>query len=321
MPKKIDSSPTFESSEAQAALDEVRADPEKAQAEDKRLKEEQARRMQEDDDKAREEVSKDYAKIPTAYRGCTLENFATSTPDGEPHPGLVSVHAAINRYLEKGIWQTRTDDDGKIINGQGLLMCGAAGSGKTHLAIAILAELKKRTPSKWRRTCFVDLGAFLANCSATAGYAKEAEYDDSTWKNLSILKGSSGNVPPLAMVLDDLGASRLTDAKKDTLRDLLNWADARDVRLIITTNAPKHEMLPDEIRETKLAEAQRRLGSATGDDRAAIEAQVRILERTPFLEDDRTRSRLAKACAYITVNAPDYRAHGFLDLDKQENQT
>lgn len=101
-----------------------------------------------------------------------------------------------------------------------LLLQGLTGVGKTHLAFGIAVEtLRHNRPA---------MASNIADLLDTlrAGY-QDGTYDALTWQVRDVE----------LLVLDDLGAHRMTDWATDALYQLINHRYARRLPLVVTTNA------------------------------------------------------------------------------------
>ena len=104
----------------------------------------------------------------------------------------------------------------------GLLITGPVGVGKTHLAVAILAEL---VDTKGTRGIFCDFTDLIDRIQAT--FSKN---DESSEEVLAPYRDAD------LLVLDELGSRRPTDWVRDVLYGLLNTRYNRSRITILTTN-------------------------------------------------------------------------------------
>lgn len=148
------------------------------------------------------------ARIPERYRGCSLANYNVL-------PGNQSqdrAKAIARRFVQE--WPGVQ---------AGLLFVGPVGVGKTHLAVALLAEV---VDQKGARGLFCDFTDLLDRIQATFGRGGDESADDviSPYREAEVL------------VLDELGARRPTDFVRDVLYGLLNTRYNRRRVTIVTTN-------------------------------------------------------------------------------------
>jgi DNA replication protein DnaC len=147
------------------------------------------------------------ARIPRRYEHCTFEEFEDQTPQ----------QAAAKRIAVEWVerWYPEID--------QGLLFKGDPGTGKTHLAVAIAREL---IVSKGARVLFYEQREMLK--------ALQQTFDErSTRSESEVLRPI---LDAEVLVLDDLGAGRLTEWVRDVMHDIIAHRYNARLPLIITTN-------------------------------------------------------------------------------------
>jgi DNA replication protein DnaC len=200
------------------------------------------------------------SRIPPRYRHCTLGNFA---PIDRPHrAALEKVMAFCAKFASVG-----SED------GLGLLFTGDNGVGKTHLAIATLHEL---VSTKGVRGAFWDFHELMREIKRS--------YDPET--KTTEVQVLDPVVEIDLLLLDDLGAWKITDWMNDTLFYILNSRYLAQRPTIVTTN----------LQDVSLQEAQK----------------ADQLVRREFLVDrigNRLRSRLAEMCLEISLHGADFREH------------
>jgi DNA replication protein DnaC len=198
------------------------------------------------------------ARIPPRYEHCSLANF---------EPGAPSLRAA----LEKGMSYCNGFPHLGPDEGLGLLLTGDNGVGKTHLAVAVLRELMTRKGIHGQFWDFHELIREIRN-----SYNPETKTSE-----LMVLEPV---VEADVLLLDDLGAWKMTDWMNDTLFYVLNSRYLAKRATIITTN------YQDADREKVLA--------------------ADFLARKEFLVErigQRLRSRLMEMCVVISMTGPDRR--------------
>lgn len=205
-------------------------------------------------------------RIPPRYEHCTLETFTPGTP---------TLRAALEKAVAFCESYPHLGED----EGLGLLFSGDNGVGKTHLAVAVLREL---VTAKGARGQFWDFHGLIREIKSS--------YDPETkTTELQVLQPV---VEQDVLVLDDLGAWKMTDWMNDTLFYILNSRYMAQRPTVITTN------YQDVTRE------------------AALSADH--LRRKEFLVErigQRLRSRLMEMCLVVRMQGADHR-----EASQQANQ-
>jgi DNA replication protein DnaC len=202
------------------------------------------------------------AQIPARYRDCTLDTFDPSYPKAD---------ASLCRALRTA--RTFAETYPVDTAGRGLLFVGAAGLGKTHLAVGVLQRLVRERGVKG---LFCDYRELLKGIQNS--YNPEVKTTE-----LELLK------PVFAaevLVLDDLGAQKPNEWVWDTVALILNTRYNDKQSTIITTN---YDDLP--AGAAGLTDAQRAAREQTLGDRIG----------------DRMRSRLAEMCVRVEMRGDDFR--------------
>ena len=147
--------------------------------------------------------------LPISYQDKTFENF---------EPGLnIDAVNRIKKYLEEKLWR----------KGKGLILIGGVGTGKTHLASAIVHELAKQDIF----VLFIFVPDFLDELRETY----EENYEDDEDK-FELVKNAR------VLVLDDLGTERITDWTREKITQLINYRYSNALPTIITTNLTTQEL-------------------------------------------------------------------------------
>jgi len=197
-------------------------------------------------------------RIPPRYAHCSLESF---------EPGSASLAAALEKAVAfcSGYPHLGADE------GLGLLLCGDNGVGKTHLGVAVLREL---VTARGARGQFWDFHELIREIKSS--------YDPETkTTELQVLEPV---VEADVLLLDDLGAWKMTDWMNDTLFYILNSRYMAKRPTVITTN------YQDVTREEALA--------------------ADSLRRREFLVErigQRLRSRLMEMCLVVRMGGSDHR--------------
>ncbi|MBN9658495.1 MAG: ATP-binding protein [Acidobacteria bacterium] len=153
------------------------------------------------------------ARIPANYLGDRFDNFSDRGSSE-----LRMMQLQLSRYCQEF----------PAVDPPGLLFIGEPGTGKTHLAVAVLQRLIE----SGHEGIFVDYQNLLQRIRAS--------YDP-----------SSGESPREAyemalecdvLLLDDLGAHRVTDWVEDTVTSIITYRCNERKPIIATTNLPDAEM-------------------------------------------------------------------------------
>ncbi len=156
------------------------------------------------------------AAIPARYQDATFENFYLTGPR-EP---LALAH----------IWARRFAEAYPVDGERGAILIGDIGTGKTHLAIAIL----KRLVNKGFAGRFCDCATLLQDVRGS--------YDPQSQENEIRLLSPLFAIPVL--IVDDLGSTRPSAWLMDTVATVLDTRYRRGLTTLITTNYPLEAAKP-----------------------------------------------------------------------------
>jgi len=203
------------------------------------------------------------ARIPRRYIHCTLEEY-------------VPNYSGINASLGAALLQARNFVKAYPLetNGNGLLLTGSIGVGKTHLAVGMLQAL---VTERGARGLFYDYRELLKQVQNSYNRSVEAT-------ELEVLRPV---FEAEVLVLDELGASKPTDWVWDTVAHILNarYNDRRTT--IITTNYANLPPLGGgEMNGARAAMREETLGDRIGE---------------------RMRSRLQEMCVVVEMQGEDFR--------------
>ncbi len=208
------------------------------------------------------------AQIPPLYSNASLENFVVPGPDNPiARRELTNVLLAVKNYVREFPNEARP----------GLLLIGEAGTGKTHLAVAALRKILE----KGFECVFCDYQNLLDRIRS--GYDAASNSSDREAYRVAL--------DAEVLLLDDLGAHRVTDWVEDTITSVVTWRCNNRKALIATTNLPDGDVGSAMTERSALGKPEYRI---TLGERIGPRARSRLFEmctviRMPAVEDYRVR--------------------------------
>jgi len=154
------------------------------------------------------------AAIPPNYQHASLENFQIPQDNPIARTGLGTVLMQVRSFVREFPAQDHA----------GLLLIGEPGTGKTHLAVAVLKALI----DKGHEGLFFDYQNLLERIRAS--------FDRSS--GASDREAYQSALDAEVLLLDDLGAHRVTDWVEDTVTSIITYRCNNRKPLIATTNLP-----------------------------------------------------------------------------------
>ncbi len=211
----------------------------------------------------------DRALIPPLYQHASLENFVVPGPENPmARRDLGNVLLAVRNFVR----------DFPNPDRPGLLLIGSQGTGKTHLAVAALRGIM----AKGFEGVFCDYQNLLDRIRA--GYDANSNSADKEAYRMAI--------DSEVLLLDDLGAHRVTDWVEDTVTSIITHRCNHRRALLATTNLPDGEAgVPLSKRS---AAGTIDYAPATLAERIGPRARSRLFEmctvvRMPVVDDYRVR--------------------------------
>jgi DNA replication protein DnaC len=207
------------------------------------------------------------ANIPLLYENASFENFLLSRDNPVGYRELTEVYLAVRGYAR----------DFPNPKKPGLLLMGEPGTGKTHLAVAAFRAIM----TKGFEGLFFDYQNLLDRIRS--GY--DAASNSSDRETYRVAMDTE------IILLDDLGAHRVTDWVEDTVTSIITSRCNQKKALIATTNLIDPEAGDVRYERTPGGKVDYR---TTLTDRIGPRARSRLFEmcrviKMPLVEDFRMR--------------------------------
>lgn len=205
--------------------------------------------------------------IPPLYRAAAFDTFRLPADNPVARNQLSMVMTIANSYAREF----------PATEKPGLLLIGDPGTGKTHLAVAALKKLM----SRGFEGVFFDYQNLLVKIRS--GYdAASGQSDREAYRQA---------LDAEILLLDDLGAHRVSDWVEDTVTSIVTYRCNNQKPLIATTNLPDAEF--DRLQEKDALSGQYRMRRSLGDA-VGMRARSRLFEmcrvvKMPAVEDYRMR--------------------------------
>ena len=216
----------------------------------------------------RAERLEERAQIPPLYREASLDNFVVPGPDNPiARRELTTVLMAVKKYVDHFPSEGRP----------GLLLIGEPGTGKTHLAVAAMRKIIE----KGFEAVFCDYQNLLDRIRS--GYDANSNSSDKEAYRVAL--------DSEVLLLDDLGAHRISDWVEDTVTSIVTHRCNHRKALIATTNVPDAEAGSAVIQRNALArpEYRRTLGDQIGARARSRLFEMCTVVKMPLMEDYRIR--------------------------------
>jgi len=208
---------------------------------------------------------KENANIPPNYQQASLDNFQMPADNPVGRQGLGTVLMQVRSFTREF----------PAANRPGLLLVGEPGTGKTHLAVAAMRTLL----DKGHECLFFDyqnlLDRIRSGYDAASGAADREAYR-------AVLDVE-------VLLLDDLGAHRVTDWVEDTVTAIITHRCNQKKPLIATTNLPDPDAGDRFTRSDPARDIRRKLGEQIGDRARSRLFEMCRVERMPAVRDYRLR--------------------------------
>jgi DNA replication protein DnaC len=216
----------------------------------------------------RAERMEERSQTPPLYRNTSFDNFSIPGPENPiARRDLTNILLAVKNYVRDFPNDARP----------GLLLLGEPGTGKTHLAVAAM----RRILEKGFECLFCDYQTLLNNIKS--GYDPSSDSSNREAYRMAL--------DCEVLLLDDLGAHRVTKWVEDTITSIITYRCNNRKALIATSNLPDADAGSVVMQKSALGNVEYR---ETLAERVGPRARSRLFEmctviRMPLIEDYRVR--------------------------------